>query len=73
MAEILGGLEMNYQEIPITKEYLQMRQTVENELSKRQEYWCVCGRLATGLHESNCRKFKDKVNKETQKRMEALK
>jgi len=53
-------------------EWLNVRQQVENELSDKQPMWCVCRRLATGLHESGCRKFKNKVNSETVKRLKHL-
>jgi fructose-1-phosphate kinase PfkB-like protein len=53
-------------------EWLKTRQEVENELSEEQLMFCICGRLATGLHEGICRKFADKVNKETLKRLEYL-
>ena len=39
-----------------------------DELSEQQTMFCCCGKLATGLHEIRCRKFADKVRKETLKR-----
>lgn len=45
---------------------------VENELSDKQTLFCVCGKLATGLHEGRCRKFANKVAKETALRLEHL-
>jgi len=45
------------------------RTIVENELSNNQSMFCVCGKLATGFHEMNCRKFNDKVDIETLKRL----
>lgn len=53
-------------------DWLKTRQAVENELSEKNSMFCVCGRLATGLHESNCRRFKDKVTKETVSRLKHL-
>ena len=53
-------------------EWLKTRQVVENELSDRQSMFCVCGRLATGLHESHCRRFSKAVMNETVKRLEPL-
>lgn len=50
-------------------EWLRVRQQVEDELSKQQATFCVCGRLATGLHESGCRKFNQLVDKQTAKRI----
>lgn len=45
------------------------RQKVFDELSERQTMYCCCGKLATGLHEHNCKKFNDKVDIETLKRL----
>lgn len=52
--------------------WLKERQAVFNELSDKQDIFCCCGRLASGLHESNCGRFRAKVNKETVKRLEYL-
>lgn len=46
------------------------RREVELDLSDRQGMWCCCGKLASGLHESHCRKFQKKVYAETIKRLE---
>lgn len=43
---------------------------VFDEMSERQQLFCCCGKLATGLHESRCRKFQDRVRKETLRRLE---
>lgn len=43
-----------------------------NDLSDRQECFCCCGKLATGLHELHCRKFYAKVNKEALRRWEEM-
>jgi len=48
------------------------RTTVEDELSEKQSMICVCGRLATGLHERNCKKFQNNVNGKTVKRLKHL-
>ena len=53
-------------------DWLTTRQKVEMEFSEKQSLFCLCGRLATGLHERNCRKFNDTVTKETVKRLEYL-
>jgi hypothetical protein len=50
-------------------EWLNMRQEVEDELSNKQSLLCLCGRLATSLHERNCNKFKNKIISETIKRL----
>jgi hypothetical protein len=36
-----------------------------DKLSNLQPLFCICGRLATGLHELNCKKFKNKVDNNT--------
>lgn len=53
-------------------EWLDTRRVVDTELSDKQGMWCVCGRLATGLHEKHCSRFNNKVNSETIKRLKHL-
>lgn len=53
-------------------EWLKVRQETENELSDKQSMFCLCGRLATGLHERSCSKFRNKVTSETLKKLEPL-
>lgn len=48
------------------------RKQVFEELSGKQSTFCVCGKLATGLHEQNCRTFNNAVDKETVKRLSHL-
>jgi len=48
-----------------SKEYKETRAKVEAELSAKHPLNCFCGRLATGLHESMCQKFKKAVDKKT--------
>lgn len=50
-------------------EWLKTRQEVAQELSEKQSMFCVCRRLATGLHESGCRVFQNKITSETVKRL----
>jgi hypothetical protein len=50
--------------------WLKTRQGMEEDLSDQQGMFCVCGRLATGFHESSCRKFQDKVTNETIKSLQ---
>lgn len=45
---------------------------VRKELSEGQTMFCCCGKLATGLHEAHCKKFNDKVDAETIKRLQHL-
>lgn len=52
--------------------FIKTRQKVFDELSDQQTMFCCCGRLATGLHEMHCQKFKRKVNSETIKRLADL-
>lgn len=53
-------------------EWLQARKDVEETLSRSQGLFCICGRLATGLHENGCRKFHDKVTSEAVKKLKHL-
>lgn len=50
-------------------DYLVTRVKVFDELSYAQPMFCVCGRLATGLHERACRKFNNKVDNVTYRRL----
>ena len=52
--------------------FIMTRNKVKEELSNGQTMFCCCGRLATGLHESHCKKFKDKVDAEVIKRLQHL-
>lgn len=51
-------------------EWLKARSEATDEASINQTMFCVCGRLATGLHESHCKKFQNRI---TQKTVEKLK
>lgn len=53
-------------------EWFKARQETENELSNHQDLMCICGKLATGLHESNCKKFRNKIISESIKKLEYL-
>lgn len=53
-------------------EWLATRQVAEQELSDKCRPFCVCGRLATGLHESRCRKFHKEVDKATLEKLSEL-
>ena len=57
------------QENQFANGWVSTRQKVFDELSERQTMYCCCGKLATGLHERNCKKFNDKVDIETLKRL----
>ena len=53
-------------------EWMKTKSIVREEISQKQSMFCVCGRLATGLHESNCNKLNKKVARETAKRLSSL-
>jgi len=53
-------------------EWLKTRKETANEISDRQTMFCVCGKLATGLHENCCRKLQNKITSETLKKLEHL-
>ncbi len=52
--------------------WVEVHGDVEYETSTRQAMICVCGRLATGMHERGCKRFKDLVNKKTVERLKDL-
>lgn len=52
--------------------FVKTRQEVFNEFSEQQTMFCCCGKLATGNHEANCKKFNRKVINETINRMHHL-
>ena len=52
--------------------WLNTHRDVWNECSDKQPMFCICGRLATGIHENHCSKFRDLVNRETVKKLEYL-
>lgn len=56
-----------------SKIWLETRKQIFEELSNEQSMFCCCGKLATGLHEINCRKFNAKVDKVTLDRLKILK
>jgi hypothetical protein len=53
-------------------EWLTARQEAEQEVSDSQSMFCVCGRLATGLHERGCKRFNDKVTSRAVQKLEHL-
>ena len=52
--------------------FIKTRKIVFDELSDQQTMFRCCGKFATGLHESNCTKFNNKVDAETIKRLSYL-
>lgn len=53
-------------------EWIKTRSIVSNEESEKNTMFCVCGKLATGLHESHCRKLSKRVTDITLKRLAHL-
>ena len=53
-------------------EWVKTHIIVERECSDKQAVFCICGRIASSLHESHCAKFRDLVNRETVKRLQHL-
>lgn len=52
--------------------FVKTKKAVFEELDNEQKLFCCCGRLATGLHTSHCKKFDNKVTSEVIKRLEHL-
>jgi len=46
---------------PFTPKFDSLWVVAEQKISNAQSMFCIYGRLATGLHERNCSKFKNKV------------
>lgn len=67
LAEKLEYLQTNHMSV-----WLMTRSKVFEELSDKQQFVCICGRLPSGLHESSCTKFNNKVTSETVKRLKRL-
>ena len=53
-------------------DYENVRREVFNVLSNEQTVFCVCGKIASGLHEDRCSKFNALVDKETVKTLQHL-
>jgi CRISPR/Cas system CSM-associated protein Csm4 (group 5 of RAMP superfamily) len=64
--------KLEYIQSKYFSDWLNTRHEVENEFSEKNKVFCLCGKLATGLHEKNCRKFNDAITKEAVKRLEHL-
>lgn len=54
------------------KEWVETRIKVKEELSRSNGAFCVCGKLATGLHEASCRRLRNKITNEILKRLSYL-
>lgn len=53
-------------------EWMDTRKEADQHVSDQHPMWCVCGRLCTGMHERSCRRFRNKVDSETIKRLSHL-
>lgn len=42
--------------------YCKAREEAISKMDELTPMFCVCGKLATGLHTNNCRKFQSKVD-----------
>lgn len=49
--------------------YRKTRERIAVEMSDKQTLFCLCGQLATGLHEGYCKKFSAKVDSLTVKEL----
>lgn len=52
--------------------WIASRKKIEDVLSDSQPLLCMCGALATGLHEMHCRRFNARVDSETLKELKNL-
>jgi hypothetical protein len=64
--------KINYLKENHSHEWISERQKTEDEISDKQPFVCVCGKLATGFHEMNCRKFQKLVDKLTAKKFSGI-
>lgn len=64
--------KLEYLQTNHLKTFVRTWEKVFDELSEQQTTFCCCGKLATGLHEARCRKFNQRVNSETIKRLSDL-
>jgi len=53
-------------------EWLKARREVWDQVSSQYPRFCICGKLCTGLHENNCRRFQNRITSETVKRLSHL-
>ena len=55
-----------------TMAWMQTWNDAFDELSSMQPVFCVCGKVASGLHERSCAAFRKKVDDAAIKRLEHL-
>lgn len=53
-------------------EWIKTRQKIADEESDKQSMFCVCGKLATGLHEMYCQKLSKRITDLTLKKLSHL-
>ncbi len=53
-------------------EWLKTRRETADYVSSQYPMICICGRLATGFHEMNCTRFRNRVKSLTVKKLEHL-
>lgn len=53
-------------------DWIRTRKEANEEVSNEHSMWCTCGNLCTGLHESYCKKFQEKVNTRTVNKLKHL-
>ena len=54
------------------REWQEVREKTEDELSDLQGMRCACGMMATGMHEMNCGRFQNKVDRATVQKLKHL-
>ena len=64
--------KLNHLQNKHLSEWLKTRQQVADEFSNKQAIVCLCGRLASGWHESQCKKLSNAITQETVKRLKHL-
>lgn len=53
-------------------DWLKARQEADQEVSDEHSMFCVCKALCTGLHESYCQRFRNKVDLRTVQKLKHL-
>ena len=64
--------KINYLKENYYSEWINKYSEIKNKLSDNQDIFCCCGKLATGMHENNCRKFIQKVESKTVEKLSSL-
>ena len=64
--------KLEYLQTKHPSEWVKAIRESEDIVSDSLPLMCLCGRLATGLHERNCRKYRSKVIREAVKKLKHL-